>query len=300
MITQRVVILGAGGLLGSRLMHYLADQPGVELIPLTHAQADVTKADELKALMEDLKPHWVINATAFLNPDNCEKDPDKSYAVNYQGALNAAEATGMAGGILIQFSTDYVFDGKTGGYAEEDETHPLSNYGMHKHMVDEVLIRLQAPAYIFRIASLIGAGEGKNDIVKALLGRLAGGAKKLEVVNDMEISISTPQFIAQVISAFIKEPPRFGEYHVVAQGKTTWFDACRAAFMELDIDVPFVPITADAFPRLAARPMKSWLKTDKLASVIGSVPLWQDVLADQVYDLRDEYLPIVKRDVAAA
>ena len=199
---EKIAILGANGILGERLRHYLGQQKNLEIIALTRADADVTDKDAVAALLRQLKPGWVINCTAFLNTDRCEAEPEASYQVNYLAAVRLGEIiAGMKTPRLIQFSTDYVFDGKSGGYSEQSPPNPLSVYGRHKQMADAAL--LQTPAYILRIASLVGAGEGRPDIIKAMLGRVAGGAKKLDVVKELEISTATTKFIAEVITQMI-------------------------------------------------------------------------------------------------
>lgn len=292
---NKIAILGANGTLGERLRHYLI---GAEIIPLTRADADVTDKDAVAALLRQIKPGWVINCTAFLNTDRCEQEPDASYKVNYLAAAQLGEIiVGMPDTRLIQFSTDYVFDGREGSYTEQSPANPLSAYGKHKFMADETL--LSTPAYILRIASLVGAGEGRPDIIKSMLGRVAGGAKKLDVVQELEISTATTQFIVQAITQVIAQRPETGIYNTVAEGKTSWFDIVREAFATLKVEAELNPIPASAFPRPTPRPLKSWLKTDKLRNVLGSVPAWQDAVTAQVQDLREVYMKVLENRKAA-
>ncbi|MBI3418941.1 MAG: NAD(P)-dependent oxidoreductase [Proteobacteria bacterium] len=298
-MTKKIVLFGASGFLGTRFQHYFAARKNWQMAPFTHAQADVTNISRLRAVLDEVKPDAVINATAFLNTDRCEKEPEASYRVNFLGARNLAELCAERGACLIQFSTDYVFDGKTGGYAEESIAHPLSYYGLHKYLADEAMLKMKTPGYILRIASLIGAGADKSDLVKALLGRVARGARKLDVVNDLEISVSTPQFLAGVITGLLEKQAPYGLYHTVGAGQTTWLDAMCVAFEELGVDIPLAPISSNAFPRLGPRPQKSWMKTEKLAGVLGRVPSWQEIIRAQTRDLKESYLAILKQTKAA-
>lgn len=300
MNTQRILILGGEGLMASALRHYLGRQEDFAITLLGHEEADVTNADSLVHAFKKLQPHWVINGAGFLGPDRCETEMAQSHAINFCGVKNILHALGETKGAgLIHFSTDYVFDGYEGGYTENTPARPLSYYGLHKLLADEVILSSSIPAYIFRVASVVGAGEGKQDIVKALLARYASGAPNLSVVKDMEISTISTMFLAQVVEHFIKNKPAYGLYNCVAQGQTTWFDIVRVAFDALGIKTNLEPINASTFPRPAPRPMKSWLKTDKLANVLGSVPRWEDVIRSQIAAERGMYQAILNNGKAA-
>jgi dTDP-4-dehydrorhamnose reductase len=295
-MAQKIAILGGNGLLAGRLKHYLSARSDLELVSLSHAEADVTSRDSLQQALAPLKPDWVINCSAFLNADRCEKEPDNSFNVNAAGAIYAGLEAHELGARYIQFSTDYVFDGKTGGYSENDKPLPLCYYGLHKYIADETLQGI--PAHILRVASVMGTGSAKPDLIQALLGRVAKGAQKLEVVEDMKISISTPRFIAAVVERIIDSKPESGIYNTVAAGQTTWLDAAQEAFKALGVEIPFEGIDSGTFARVAARPQNSWLKTDKLAAIMP-VPTWQQAIQEQMAELKDSYTAILKQASAA-
>lgn len=293
---QRIVLLGGGGLLATRLVYFLDDHQNVECIPFTRTQLDITRPDALKRMLDEQQPHWVVNGTAFLGPDKCEQEPETSYAMNYLAVRDLARLMASYKDVrLLHFSTDYVFDGRDGGYSESSPARPLSYYGLHKLLADEAILSSGIKAYIFRVASIVGAGPGKQDIIKALLARVASGATSLQVVQDMQISTVTTRFLAETFLAFIKAKPECGLYHVVGQGQTTWLDIIRTAFDVLGVSVPLEPISASAFPRPAPRPMKSWLRTDKLEKVLGAVPSWEDLIRAQVDVQKEDYLDHVKK-----
>jgi dTDP-4-dehydrorhamnose reductase len=300
MASQTVAVLGAAGFIGSKLVTYLGSNPEVRLVPFTRTDLDLSDRKAIAAMLAAQKPDWVINCVAFLNADRCEKEPQSSYDINFKAAAGLAETMAEYGKAkLIHFSSDFVFDGRSGGYDEKAVPLPISYYGLHKYMADEAITASGIPAYILRIASVIGAGEGKRDLVKALLGRVADGASRLSVIKEYEISTSTPKFMAWVIEKLLAAPPAPGVYNTVADGITSWYDVARTAFSQLGVDTPFDVIPADAFPMPAKRPPKSWLKTEKLKSAIGPLPSWESAIRDQVEDNRECYLAALKKDRAA-
>ena len=75
----------------------------------------------------------MVNAAAYTAVDQAEEEPELAAAVNASGAGAVAEAARIMGVPVIQFSTDYVFDGKkTNPYAEEDQPAPANVYGATK------------------------------------------------------------------------------------------------------------------------------------------------------------------------
>jgi dTDP-4-dehydrorhamnose reductase len=290
----KIALLGGNGMIATRLTHYLSKNAGFQLFPLSHQQADVTNPEAMEKALAAIKPDWVINCSAYLNADRCENNPKDSYAVNFKGGLNAAEVARHLGAKFIQFSTDYVFDGKTEGYSETDVPLPLNYYGLHKYMADIAILGMKSNAYVFRTASIYGSGLGKNDIVQAFLKQLARRALgKPNLVSDMRISITTPMFLSRVVQRFIENPPATGLYNTVAAGSTSWLEATKQAFLDLGIDLEFNAVENDNMVRVAARPLYSWLKTDKLAALMP-VPTWQEALAEQMAELKDDYLGLLK------
>ena len=112
-----VLVVGASGLVGRRLMRRLGDaacgtystHAAPELVHL-----DVTDAAEARYVVERAQPRVVIDCAAWTHVDGCEKDPARSYAVNVEGVRNLAVAAAAAGARFIFYSTDYVFGGDTG------------------------------------------------------------------------------------------------------------------------------------------------------------------------------------------
>ncbi len=294
---QKIAILGAGGMIGSKLARYLSHRDDLQFLPLTYEQLDVTNKPAMREALRSLNPDWVVYAAAFLGPDQCHKEPLKSYAVNYQGVADLAEIlVEMQGPKLIHFSSDFIFDGTQGGYTEQDVGLPVNYYGLHKYFADEAIRLSGVDAYVLRIASVIGAeGPLQRDFLKAILGRVAGGAEKLSVIEEYQISTSTPKFLAWVIGELLTKRPAFGLYNSVASGVTSWRALAIAALDELGIKIPVDPIAASAFPTPAARPPKTWLKTDKLSAAIGKLPDWESVIRAQVRDLKDAYLEVAKK-----
>ena len=71
------------------------------------------------------------------NVDLCEQKPNSAKLVNVKGVENICN---LFEGKVIQISTDYVFDGKSGPYTENDEPNPISIYGKTKFQAESVVL----------------------------------------------------------------------------------------------------------------------------------------------------------------
>src|SRR5205809_3539766 len=108
--SERLLILGATGQLGTDLVHAAA-AAGVDHVGAAHEDIDVTEADSVAAGIARYRPTIVINTAALHRVDACEDDPHKAYLVNTVGALLVARAAARAGARSVYISTDFVFSG---------------------------------------------------------------------------------------------------------------------------------------------------------------------------------------------
>ena len=127
----RIVVVGAGGLLGRALLQVFESR-GDEVIGLTHADVELTDPDSLEAIRTS-RPGVVVNAAAWTDVDGCARDPDRAMRINGVGPGVVARVAAEAGALVIQVSTNEVFDGlERRTYLEDDATNPINPYGASK------------------------------------------------------------------------------------------------------------------------------------------------------------------------
>jgi dTDP-4-dehydrorhamnose reductase len=273
----KIVVTGAGGMLGRELVKILSERH--QVIGLSHAELDILDLEGTKKTIYKIKPELVIHAAAYTDVDGCERNPDKAYSVNTIGTQNVALACQKAEAILLYTSTDFVFNGTKGKpYLEWDKPEPINVYGKSKYAGERVVAHLLNQYYIVRTAWLYGE-HGRN--FPATILAKAKEEKNLEVVSDQ---VGSPTFTYDVVKGIEKliETGSFGIYHMVNTGECSWYEFARKI---LDLagyrDWEVKPITSEQLGRPAKRPSYSVLRNFSLERVAGiAMRSWEEAIAE--------------------
>jgi dTDP-4-dehydrorhamnose reductase len=278
----RVLVTGAGGILGTALQR--SRPAAVELVPLRHAQLDVTDRRATFAAVAAAKPRWVVHCAAMTAVDDCEKEPERAFRANWIGTVNVLDAAAAVGARTVVLSSDYVFDGTKGEpYVEHDCTNPLSVYGRSKHF-GELEALAGRDAYVVRTQWLYGAG-GRNFVDTIV--KLAREKPSLKVVDDQRGCPTWSGHLAPALWRLVAEEPGAGLWHVSAGGAATWFEFAREIVRGVGLATPVEPCTTADFPRPARRPADAVLRNLRLELTIGdSMAPWPEGLRCYLSELR--------------
>jgi dTDP-4-dehydrorhamnose reductase len=279
---RSALITGGNGLL-ARFMREQLTASGWRAVAPTHAELDITREDDVRRLVEQVRPDFVINCATTGDVDRCEREPEWAFAVNETGPRFLARACREFGSQIVHTSTDYVFDGvKAGFYTQEDEPNPLSVYGKSK-LAGEVAVRDEARTFfIIRTSWLFGKG-GKN--FGSRLFEYASKSPRLKGVNDQT---SIPTF-APDLAARIEEVINLkahGLYQITNTGVSTWLEFALLALEAAGIKgVEIEPVTRQSLGQAAPRPQNSAMRC-LLSEKLGLAPLrhWRDTLSEFVRD----------------
>lgn len=139
-LVMKIAIIGANGQLGFDLVRTFKNTD-YEIAPLGHSEIDVTDFKLSEKILKNIQPDAVINCASYVRVDDAEEHVEEAFAVNALGARNIALICKNLNSILVNISTDYVFDGKKRQpYTEEDIPNPLNVYGNSK-LVGEYFVR---------------------------------------------------------------------------------------------------------------------------------------------------------------
>lgn len=274
---MRLLITGASGFLGARLIESLA--AAHEVAGTGHAKAggvllplDVTSEASIDGLLDERRPEAVLNCAALADPDACEREPDRARAVNAAGAGRLARGCARRGIRLVHVSTDLVFDGARGGYSEEDAPAPLSVYGRAKLEGEREVLVADPSAAVVRVSLVYGrARAGRPSFLDWLLAELTAGRRPRLFTDQWR----TPTAMAQLPGVLerVAALPLSGVFHWGGGERVSRFQfgqaACRAfGFPEDRLE----PAKLADFGYAAARPADCSLLSERLARALGMKP----------------------------
>jgi dTDP-4-dehydrorhamnose reductase len=281
---MRLALIGPRGQVGTDV-DKAASAAGLEVMPLAHAECDVTDRSSLARAFAPLRDgDIVINTAAFHRTDECEVRPDLAFGVNGIGAHNVAAAAMERGAAVVFYSSDYVFGNAPGGrpYIESDDVAPVNVYGASK-VAGETLTRVGNPnAYIFRIASVFGtagsAGKGGN-FVETMLAK-ARRDERVEVVDDIVMSPTYAADAAALTIALITRRAPAGIYHLTNSGACSWREFADGIFAAAGLATRAVPVATVPDDSRVHRPAYSALASEKLSGFGLAARPWQQALRD--------------------
>ena len=153
-------ITGAGGLIGSHLARSATKfAPDWQVLPLTRERLDLTDFSAVRRRYEEDRPRLVIHCAALSSTPACEVESNRAWKINFEATATLCELARDTR--LVFFSTDLVFDGKTGGYDESAPVNPLTVYAWTKMEAEKVV--LSNPRHIVTRTSLNGGVSPTGD-----------------------------------------------------------------------------------------------------------------------------------------
>ncbi|DAB25303.1 TPA: dTDP-4-dehydrorhamnose reductase [Candidatus Gastranaerophilales bacterium HUM_21] len=256
----RILVTGANGMLARDLCPMLEDAD-FEVIETTRNELDVTDELQVRRVISDVKPDYVIHCAAYTNVDKAEEEPETAELVNAKSAEYIAKACNSNNAIMIYISTDYVFDGtKKTPYVSDDTTNPTGAYGLSKLHGEEAVRKFCHAHYIIRTSWLYGH-HGKN-FVETMIS--LAEKTELKVVDDQVGCPTWTVDLSDAIISFIDEEPPFGTYHACGAGSTSWYGFAKEIFDLMSLNVNLIPCTTEEFPRPAKRPAYSVMDNEGL------------------------------------
>ncbi|MBP8031251.1 MAG: dTDP-4-dehydrorhamnose reductase [Acetobacterium sp.] len=284
---MKVLLTGSNGQLGRELTRQL-EKKKIDHVGYDIPEFDVTDKEKIAAIIAKEQPTVIINCGALTNVDGCETQRDLAMAINAVGPKYLAEIARDQDMVLVQVSTDYVFDGagiiKDGElrpYQETDPVDPKTVYGESKAAGEKAVAETTPKHFIVRTAWLYGDG---NNFVKTML-ELAAKHPQLTVVNDQVGSPTSTVDLAAAIIDLI-ETDHYGIYHGTCEGQCSWYDFALEIFRLSGIDIPVAAVTSEQFVRPAPRPKYSVLENKALNDLkMNNFRPWQLSLAEYLENL---------------
>jgi dTDP-4-dehydrorhamnose reductase len=235
---------------------------------------DITNSSQMRVYLSKNKDfEFLINCAAYTNVDLAEKNKDKAYQVNAEGAEKLAKLCKEFNIKLVHISTDFVFDGSnTRPYKETDVPNPSSIYGASKLQGEKNIMERLSSYFIIRTSWLYS--EFGSNFVKTIL-RLADTQKEIKVVSDQIGSPTNAHDLADFLLEIISiNSTNYGTYHFSNTGETSWYGFAEEVFRICNVSADLRPISSSAYASLANRPKYSVLDTKKVKETFSVNPTY--------------------------
>ena len=275
---MRIAVIGARGQLGAAMAHAAGQRHDV--LRFDRSTLDITDDAAVRAAIAGAKPDAVVNCAGFNAVDAAETQAVAALQANAFAVRSLARAARDAGAALVQFSSDFVFDGlATEPMTEAHPPNPRSAYAASK-LLGEWFAADAPVSYVLRVESLFGVGPGgpdKGSLTSIVNGLRAGSVVK--VFGDRTVSPTYVDDCAAATLGLLERRPDPGVYHCVNSGFATWHEVGVEAARLLGVEPQF-QVVAVADVRLpAARPQYCALSNAKLNAALGyPMPTWQNAL----------------------
>jgi dTDP-4-dehydrorhamnose reductase len=275
----RVAIIGAAGQLGRELVRTFGEA-GDEVLALALPAFDVTRTADL-ARLSTWRPDIVVNSAAWTDVDGCAQDPESAVRINGTAAGAVAETAARVDALVVQISTNEVFDGtQERPYTEADRPSPINPYGVSKFVGEQLVSLLNPRHLIVRTAWLFGPGA---DNFVGKVHRAAAHAEAtsmpMRIVADEWGNPTWVPWLADAVRV-AAERELTGLLHLAGQPAATRIDWARVALEGRMVSI--TPITSAEYRRPSRAPLRAILST-ALAESYGISPIsWRQPTRDVV------------------
>jgi dTDP-4-dehydrorhamnose reductase len=284
---MRILITGSNGLLGQKLVAALRNDPAVKLIATSRGEdrtpdpvgylymsLDCTDEAAVHRAFDEAHPDVVIHTAAMTNVDACELDPVNCRLQNVTAVEHLATAAQNIDAHLIHLSTDFIFDGKSGPYREEDEAHPLSIYGQSKLDAERVVMNAGLRKWaIARTIIVYGVAKGlsRSNVVLWAKSALEKG-QPIKVVDDQWRMPTLAEDLADGCIRIAKQGAT-GIFHISGPDGMSILELVQrvARFFDLDPSV-ITPVSSISLSQPAMRPPRTGFVLDKARRELGYAP----------------------------
>ncbi len=285
---MKILITGSNGLLGQKLVYLLSGTQGVEVFATskganrvaqktgyTYSDLDITDQSAVSEAIHRIKPDCIINTAAMTNVDACENDKPGCRALNVDAVKYMTEACKNYQSHFIHISTDFVFDGTSGPYREEDQPNPLSYYASSKLESEELVQSSGLDWAILRTIIIYGVVDDvqRSNLVLWTKSSLEAG-KSIHVITDQYRSPTLAEDLAMACKEAALRRAK-GIFHV--SGSENDLDSILnlvkkiATFFNLDQSL-IRPVSSSELNQPAARPPRTGFILDKARRELNYQP----------------------------
>jgi dTDP-4-dehydrorhamnose reductase len=276
---MKILITGANGMLGEKCVRLLAKQYSILATDLadnliydcvvSYRKMDITDPYEVKAIVSDFMPETIINCAAYTSVDGAETSRELAWQVNATGPINLLAAIRPSNVPIIHISTDYIFDGVSGPYKENDPIKPINYYGQTKLAGERAILAADVPITVFRTNVLFGESTNQEASFVSWVVRKLSRRETINVVNDQFGNPTWVDGLAEVIEIAIDREIR-GLFHYGGADYVNRLEFALLIAAVFGLDPTLIrPISTRSLGQKAPRPYRAGLVCDKIINEFG-------------------------------
>lgn len=285
-IKKKTLIIGAGGRLGRDLAQTFRSD---EVIPLAHADLNLSNAAEIEKVLTKLDFDRVLLSASLTAVDYCEENQEEAFQVNAEAPRLIAEIAASKNAHVTFMSTDFVFSGREDTPIDETVTpSPINVYGASKLKGEEAVLGASSTNLVARVSWLFG--PSRPAFPEWILNK-AIHEEKLVLPADKWASPTSSVEVAHFIKVLVDSDPQTaasGVYHLCNSGECSWQEwgqACLDSAQKYGARLRSASIAATLLEDIAAfvakRPAYSVLDNSKFSQFSGLPPQnWKGALDD--------------------
>ncbi|MDD5012068.1 MAG: SDR family oxidoreductase [Candidatus Nanoarchaeia archaeon] len=233
------LIIGASGYIGKNILDYFSET-GKDSVGtyFTSPKKNLRYLDLKNPSLDTLDINFnkithAIICSAKSKIKDCETNSDETYKINVLGTQNLINQLFEKNIIPIFLSSDRVFDGKKGNYAENDETSPYYHYGKHKKTIEDFLLNSNEKYLILRLSRVFGTDSGDGTLLTSLIKDLKED-KILKCADDQKFSLTYIGDLVKIVDKMLDEN-LYGLYNVASIDSSDRFELANLLKRELNI-----------------------------------------------------------------
>lgn len=287
MTGQRILLTGANGLLGQKLLQLLGQEKQISILATSRGKCrasipqntsyqslDMTEPSAVYKIIKEYQPHYIIHTAAKTQVDDCQLDPEDSYRQNVLAVEYVAKAAREVEAFLLHLSTDFIFDGKSGPYDEQAIPNPLSVYGKHKWQAEQIIQQTESLQWaIIRTVLVYGYTNHMSRSNIVLWARRALEQQKpIKVIDDQWRTPTLAEDLAEACWSVVKKRAH-GIWHISGAEMMTPYDMVMQIGRYYGYSTNCVQrADASSFSQAAPRPARTGFIIEKAKQLLGYCP----------------------------
>ena len=284
---MEVLVTGANGMLGRRLVRKLVEK-NYDVIatakgpskfevnsekPVEYRSLDITDGPSVNALINEVRPDVIVHTAAMTQVDECELHKIDCWNTNVTATRFILDAAKEIHSRIIFISTDFVFDGLSGPYKEDDEPNPVNYYGSSKLAAEKAVMESGVDWAIVRTVLVVGnTGDGQRQNILTWVKEKLEKGEKIKVVDDQ---VRTPTYVEDLAEGIILvlEKNKKGIFHIAGKDTLTPYQIANQTADFLKLNSALIEKAGmDNFSQAALRPPTTGFIIDKAKAELNYQP----------------------------